>query len=144
MMHIAKGTTAGAATDAGAAALSVAQELGLPGWSHATVDRMVGTVSAVMRACVRWRYLEYAPPVPMFRPRSGEPRWLTRDKFERLCQELPEHLKLAARFAVFSMLRMRAMLRLTWDRVDLAAKRAWVPSSHQRPRARLASRCPTS
>ena len=24
------------------------------------------------------------------------------------------------------------MLRLTWDRVDLAAKRAWVPSSHQK------------
>jgi integrase len=102
------------------------------GWSHATVDRMMGTVSAVLRACVRWRYLEYAPPVPMFRPRPGEPRWLTRDKFERLCQELPEHLKLAARFAVFSMLRMRAMLRLTWDRVDLAAKLAWVPSCHQK------------
>jgi len=90
------------------------------GWGHATVDRMMGTVSAVLRGCVRWRYLEYAPPVPMFRPRPGEPRWLTRDKFQRLCEELPKHLELAARFAVFSMLRMRAMLRLTWDRVDLA------------------------
>jgi hypothetical protein len=30
------------------------------------------------------------------------------------------------------MLRMRAMLRLTSDRVDLAARRAWVPNRRQK------------
>src|SRR5260370_30731916 len=36
---------------------------------------------------------------------------------------------LAAEFAVLTGLRMRAITGLTWDRVDLRAKRAWVPKS---------------
>lgn len=102
------------------------------GWSHSTVDRMMGTVSAVLNACVGWRYLDNAPKVPMYRVPKDEPRWLTPEEFERLCGELPMHLLLAARFAVTSLLRMRAMLRLTWDRVDMEQGRAWVPRAHQK------------
>lgn len=102
------------------------------GWSHATVDRLMGTVSAVLHACVKWRYLEYAPPVPMYRAAGTEPRWLTPAEFARLKRELPPHLQLAAQFAVLSLLRMRAMLQLTWDRIDLEARRAWIPRAHQK------------
>lgn len=102
------------------------------GWSPATVDRLMGTISAVLRRCVDWGYLERAPKAPMYRPPLHEPRWLTPAEFERLCSELPEHLELAARFAVHTLLRMRAQLGLTWDRVDLRAARAWVPRSHQK------------
>lgn len=102
------------------------------GWSHATVDRLMGTVSAVLRACVKWNYLERAPSVPMYRPTTPEPRWLTPAEFSALRRELPPHLELAARFAVLSLLRMRAMLKLTWDRVDLANRRAWIPKAHQK------------
>lgn len=102
------------------------------GWSHSTIDRMMGTVSAVLRDCMKRGNLERAPAIPMYRPAPGEPRWLTPAELERLCWHCPMHLALAARFAVSSMLRMRAMLRLTWDRVDLAERRAWVPSAHQK------------
>jgi integrase len=102
------------------------------GWSHATVDRMMSTVSAVLRKCAEWRYLDHTPKVPMYRPGGKEPRWLTPEEFEALCAELPLHLELAARFAVATLLRMRAMLKLTWDRVDLEHRRAWVPRSHQK------------
>lgn len=101
-------------------------------WSHSTVDRLMGTVSAVLHKCVEWRYLEHAPKVPMYRPGRDEPRWLTPEEFERLCKELPKHLELAARLAVTTLLRMRAMLRLTWERIDLEERRAWVPRSHQK------------
>lgn len=101
-------------------------------WSHSTVDRLMGTVSAVLKKCVEWRYLESAPKCPMYRPGLDEPRWLTPDEFERLCAELPMHLRLAARLAVATLLRMRAMLQLTWDRIDLENKRAWVPRAHQK------------
>lgn len=114
-------------------ALEHLRQLGLAdGWSHSTVDRMMGTVSAVMKACVKWRYIEHAPPVPMYRPGLDEPRWLTPEEMERLCDELPMHLVLAARLAVSTLLRMRAMLKLTWDRVDLKAGKAWVPRAHQK------------
>lgn len=102
------------------------------GWSHSTVDRLMGTMSAVLNKCREWRYLDYSPKLPMYRPPRDEARWLTPDEMERLCAELPKHLALAARFAVATLLRMRAMLRLTWDRVDLENKRAWVPRRHQK------------
>jgi integrase len=97
------------------------------GWQHSTVDRMMGTVSAVLR-----HSLTNPPRVPMYRPDKGEPRWLTPEEFGRLCKELPPHLELAAQFAVLTLLRMRSMLRLTWDRIDLKNRRAWVPGAHMK------------
>lgn len=102
------------------------------GWSHATIDRMMGTVSAVLHACYEWRMLELEPVVPMYRPPRGEPRWLTPPQFEALCAELGMHQVLAARFAVHSLLRMRAMLKLRWDRVSFELRRAWVPATDQK------------
>lgn len=102
------------------------------GWTHSTVDRAMGTVSAVLRKCAEWRYLEHIPKVPMYRGPQDEPRFLTPAEFERLCKKLPKHLELAARFAVSTLLRMRAMLQLTWDRIDLKERRAWVPRRHQK------------
>jgi integrase len=102
------------------------------GWSHSTIDRMMGTVSAVLRACVTWRTLDAAPAVPMYRPPLSEPRYLTPPELDALCWQLPMHLALAARVAVHTLLRMRAMLKLTKDRVDLAERRAWVPRAHQK------------
>jgi len=69
----------------------------------------------------------------MYDEDAAEPRWLRNDEFERLKRELPPHLKLAAEFAVLTGLRMRSMLQLTWDRVDLgAARRARVPHSQMK------------
>jgi len=42
----------------------------------------------------------------------------------RLAREIAANLKAAARFAVLTGLRMRAMLSLTWQQVDLVKKRA--------------------
>lgn len=102
------------------------------GWSQSTVDRMMGTVNAVLNACSRWRYIDHVPVVPMYRPGLDEPRYLTPAELDRLCAQMPMHLALAARFAVASMLRMRAMLRLTWNRVDLKQGKAWIPRAHQK------------
>lgn len=102
------------------------------GWSHSTVDRVMGTVSAVLRDCLKRGEIERAPMVPMYRPAKAEPRFLTPSELDRLCWQLPMHLALAARVAVHTLLRMRAMLKLTWDRVDLVEARAWIPGAHQK------------
>lgn len=102
------------------------------GWAQSTVDRLMGTMSAVLHAAVAWRYIEAAPAIPMFRPAREEPRWLTPQEFERLAGELPMHQVLAARFAVHSLLRMRAQAKLRWDRIDFEQRRAWVPASEQK------------
>lgn len=110
----------------------IRQDADAQGWSKSTTDRLMGTISAVLRKCVEWRHLEYAPKVPMYRPAPGEPRFITAYQFEKLAKELPPHLALAARFAVLSMLRMRSMLALTWDRIDLRARRAWIPGAQMK------------
>jgi integrase len=104
------------------------------GWSQSTTDRVMATVRAVLIDCVRRRDLEQSPMVPMFHPPQDEPRYLTPAQFEQLCRYLPMHLVLAARVAVNTLLRMRAMLNLTWDRVDLVNGRAWVPRRQQKGR----------
>jgi integrase len=68
----------------------------------------------------------------MYRPPRDEPQWRTPEQIDRLCWKLPMHQALAVRVAVHTMLRMRAMGRLTWDRVDFEKCRAWVPRAHQK------------
>lgn len=101
--------------------------------SKSTVDRYMALVRSILRKCERdWNLLDRAPVVPMYRPKRGEPRFLTYDEWDRLKKQLPKHLELAAHFAVLTGLRMRAMLALTWDRIDMDEKRLWIPSDHQK------------
>ncbi len=106
------------------------------GRSKSTVDRYMACLRAVLNACEHdWRYAGYhAPKVPMYgrRAQRTQRRFLRPEEFERLCKELPPHLKLAARFSVLTGLRMRAMLQLTWDRVDLRTRRLWIPEEQMK------------
>ena len=62
--------------------------------SQATADRHMALLRAILRKCVNdWQVLDSAPKVPMYRPRSAEPRWLTHEQFAKLRKELPEHLR---------------------------------------------------
>jgi integrase len=101
--------------------------------SESTADGYMALLRSILNKCVRdWEVLDSAPEVPMYRPAVGEPRWLTHPEFARLERELPDHLKAAARFAVLTGLRMRAMLSLAWQQLDLVKKRAWVSSSEMK------------
>lgn len=103
------------------------------GMGSSSIDRYMALLRSILRKCAdEWRYLEYAPKVPMFRPEAPEPRWLNEAQFTKLVKELPPHLKLAARFAVLTGLRMRSMLALTWDRIDLRNKRLWIPGKQMK------------
>jgi integrase len=101
--------------------------------SESTADRYMALLRAVLRKCVNdWQVLASAPKISMYRPRSPEARWLTQPEFEKLCENLPDHLALAARFAVSTGLRMRSMTALTWDRVDMQNRRAWIPGAQMK------------
>lgn len=99
------------------------------GWSESTIDRMMRTVRSVLRSCWKRKEIEQ-PYVPMHGDKEPEPRFLTQPEFRALCRELPIHLRLAARFAVVSLLRKNSQARLTWDRIDLERRWAWIPGEH--------------
>ena len=103
------------------------------GLAKSTIDRFMRTVRAVLKSCVRWKVLQAAPSVPMYGSIGKPPRWLTPVEYAALREKLPgEDLKLAADFAVYVGARMRAQAQLTWDRVDMRAKRAWFPRQHMK------------
>lgn len=100
------------------------------GKAPATVDRYMACFRAILNKCAdEWGYLDKAPKIPMNNAHQVEPDWLTRSQFKKLKAELPPHLALAAEFAVLTGLRMRSMLGLTWDRIDLRQRRAWIPGA---------------
>lgn len=102
------------------------------GLAMSTVDRFMRTVRAVLRSCVRWKVLEAAPAVPMYNPRRAAVHWLTRAEYAKLRKELPRELAIAADFAVYTGLRMRSQAKLSWDRIDLKARRAWIPGEQMK------------
>lgn len=107
-------------------ALAELQKDGLAeGWSESTVDRMMRTIRAVLRLC--WKRKEIDQPyVPMFGDPESEPRFLTQAQFHSLCAQLPDHLVLAARFAVTTLLRLNSQARLKWHQVDMEQRWVWI------------------
>lgn len=102
------------------------------GWGLSSIDRMMTTVSAVLNFAQRRGDLTHKSTLPKYNPKLKEPRFLTEAQFARLLPELPAHAQLWARFAVLTLLRMRAMLGLTWSRVDFRRRVAWIPADQQK------------
>lgn len=102
------------------------------GWSLGSIDRMMTTVSAVLNFAAARGDLPNKVTLPKYNPKLKEPPFLTASQFARLYAELPAHAKPWARFAVLTLLRMRAMFGLTWARVDLARRVAWIPGDEQK------------
>lgn len=102
------------------------------GWALTTIDRMMTTVSSVLNFAAERGDLSERVTLPKYNPKLKEPPHLTPEQFGRLLPELPAHTQLWARFAVATLLRMRAMLGLTWARVDFKRRVAWIPGEDQK------------
>lgn len=92
-----------------------------------TVDRHMTVLRRILNFAKELEYLETVPYVPMWAEQAALPDYLTPDEYARLRAELPEHLQIAADFAVATGLREQSMLLTTWDRIDLVRRHMWVP-----------------
>lgn len=105
----------------------------------ATVNREMALIRAILNAASgEWGWLEAVPKVPMRKIEQADPRWLTREQFRKLVALLPPHAAAMARLAVATGLRRANITGLTWDRVDLAAKAAYIPSSQAKGKRGIA------
>lgn len=100
------------------------------GLSQTTVNHYLAVVRQILRkAQSEWGWLEAVPKVPMYRISQPDPRWINRDQFRELVRHLPPHTADLARFAVATGLRRANVTGLTWDRIDLKRRTAFVPGT---------------
>lgn len=103
---------------------TIMQERGVRG-SHpdprnATANRFVALVGAVLNAAEKeWEWGTRAPVLKRYPEPESNGRCLTVEEWRLLERELPEHLRLAATFAVSTGLREARVFGLLWSQLDL-------------------------
>ena len=109
------------------------------GVSHATVNRMLQVLRAVLRMAEReWEWIDKAPVIRLLPEPKRRVRWLTRDEADRLLSELPGHLSEMARFSLATGLRQRNVADLDWSQVDLGKRFAWIHPDQAKARKAIA------
>jgi integrase len=97
------------------------------GRAPSTVVRMLAPIRALLRAAAAdWEWLKEAPSIKMPKLERTEPRFISRQEFERLWRELPPHQQALARFSLETGQRFSAVAKLQWAAVDLKRKHAFV------------------
>ena len=99
------------------------------GRAPGTYNKLAAIIRAAMTIAHRNRWVDAVPRIARRREPIVEPRWLTAEQWAKLHAELPPHLKPMAAFAVATGLRWANVSGLTWDRVSLERKLAWIPAS---------------
>lgn len=94
-----------------------------------SIRRDLSVLSAACRRAVKYRKLQFAPPMLSLPPAPPRERWLTRGEVARIFRQIrkpvrnkiPRHVLLFARIALYTGARTGAILELTWDRVNFDA-----------------------
>jgi integrase len=94
--------------------------------SNQPAARELAVLRSILNAAVTWGWLDKAPKVVMPHEEKHEPRWITKEQFQKLCKELPPHAAQLARFAVATGLRRGNVFRLKWEAVDVERRTLWV------------------
>ncbi len=99
-----------------------------------TYNKLAAIVRAALNRAKRAGWIEAVAHIERRKEPAAGDRFLTAKEWKALHAELPEHLQPAAAFAVATGLRWGNVAGLTWDRVDLRRKTAWVGASEAKGR----------
>jgi len=109
------------------------------GVTHATVNRTLEVLRAILRRCVNeWEWLDRAPFVKMLKEPTRRIRYLTHNEAQRLLAALPEHLADMAAFSLATGLRRANVTGMQWSQVDLARRLAWIHPDQAKARKAIA------
>ncbi|MEM7708971.1 MAG: site-specific integrase [Pseudomonadota bacterium] len=113
------------------------------GSTRANCNRYLALVRSILRkAAGEWDWLDRPPVIKLHSEGPGsrqEYRWLTRSQADRLLRRLKPHRHIAdmMRFTLATGLRERNVTGLTWSRVDIPRKVAWVSPIESKSRRAL-------
>jgi integrase len=109
------------------------------GVTHATVNRVLEVLRAILRKCVNeWEWLDRVPYVKMLKEPTRRIRYLTHNEAQRLLAVLPEHMADMVAFSLATGLRRANVTGLQWSQVDLARRLAWIHPDQAKARKAIA------
>ncbi len=109
------------------------------GVTHATVNRVLEVLRAILRKCVNeWEWLDRTPYVKMLKEPTRRIRFLIHEEARLLLAALPEHLSDMAAFSLATGLRRANVTGLLWSQVDLERRLAWVHPDQAKARKAIA------
>ncbi len=109
------------------------------GVTHATVNRLLEVLRAILRRCVNeWEWLDRAPYVKMLKEPTRRIRYLTHNEAQRLLAHLPEHLADMAAFSLATGLRRANVTEMQWSQIDLTRRLAWIHPDQAKARKAIA------
>lgn len=103
-----------------------------------TYNKLVGIVRAALNMAHRAGWVEGVPHIKRRKEPPGVDRFLRAEQWKALRAELPDHLRMMADFAIATGLRWGNVSGLTWDRVSLPRKLAWVEAKDAKGRRSIA------
>ncbi len=106
--------------------------------SPGTYNKLVAIVRAALNMARRAGRLESAPHIGKRKEPPAVERFLRAEEWQALRKELPPHLRLMAEFAIATGLRWGNVSGLTWDRVSIARRLAWVQAKDAKGRRPIA------
>jgi integrase len=94
-----------------------------------TYNRIANIFRASLNIAHAAGWIDATPKIKRRHEPRFEPRYLTSQEWKGLRAELPGHLVPMADFAIATGLRWANVAGLTWERISIARKLAWVPAS---------------
>lgn len=95
--------------------------------ANATINRALEVVRRILHlARDEWHWLERFPRIRMLKEPKRRIRFLAPEEADKLLAALPNHLHPVVQFALATGCRMGEILALTWSRVDLDRRVAWL------------------
>ncbi len=106
--------------------MALRKDLMTEGRSHATVNRYLSLISAILHHTHANGNIGSVPKINFLPEPKQRFRWLTKGEARLLIAELPEHLADMTRLALATGLRRSNITGMTWHNVDIDRRIAWI------------------
>lgn len=107
------------------------------GASPRTCNYVAQVAAAILRAAVRWEWIDRAPSVDRIPEGPGRECFLSPQQAAKLLAELPPHVRALAAFSLETGLRQGNARLLQWRHVQLDKNRLYFPAAEVKNRAPL-------
>lgn len=91
-----------------------------------TANHYMAIIRSILRACVEWGWIDYAPVLKPYKTETLRIRWLTPEQAGKLLSLLPDHLADMVAFSLATGLRKSNVTGLEWSQVDENRRIAWI------------------